>query len=114
VSVKYALTVVEMFLGNGYGISHAAEPTYRSLLENLSATDARIALYSFGSEAISSLLHNASAQRQWDKLLVILEPKLTRPADRTLLEAIRTFTGTPGQLRADSKIKQLRDTAFKS
>jgi hypothetical protein len=33
-----------------------------------------------------------------------MAPKLTERADRVLLELIRSFTGTPDKLRADSKI----------
>lgn len=106
IAAKYTRTLVEVFLGNGYGVSFAAEPVYRRLLEALSPRDARRALRAFMNEEISSLLWNTSAQRQWDNLLDILEPKLTRSTDRELLAAIRAFTGTADQLRNDSKIKR--------
>lgn len=107
VARKYTRTLVEVFLGNGFGVSFAAAPTYLRLLERLDPQDARRALRAFTDPSISSLLWASSARRQWGQLLDILEPKLTRRSDRDLLTAIRAFTGTPDQLRNDGAIKKL-------
>lgn len=107
VARKYTRTLVEMFLGNGYGISYAADPIYRRLLELLDPYEARQALRAFTDPGVSSLLWNSSAQRQWSQLLDILEPKLTRRSDRDILSAIRAFTGTPDQLRNDTGMQKL-------
>jgi len=104
---KYVRTLVEVFLGNGYGISWAADPVYRRLLERLDPDDARRALRAFADPAISSLLWNSTARTQWAQLLDVLEAKLTGRSDRDLLAAVRAFTGTPDQLRNDSAIKKM-------
>ncbi len=104
---RYTRVLVELFLGNGYGVSYTAGPVYRRLLERLDPQDARRALRAFRDEAVSSLLWTSSAGRQWSELLDILEPKLTRGSDRELLSAIRAFPGTPDQLRNDSAIRKL-------
>lgn len=107
VARKFTRTLVEVFLGNGYGISWAADPVYRRLLERIGPDEARRALRAFAAPAISSLLWTSVARSQWAQLLDILEPKLTRRSDRDLLGAVRAFTGTPDQLRSDSAIKKM-------
>jgi hypothetical protein len=107
VARKYVRTIVECFLGNGHGVSWAAEPIYRRLLERLDSRAASRALRAFTSEAISSLLRFDIPRRQWTELLEILESKLTRRSDRDLLAYIRGFSGTPDQLRLDSGAKKL-------
>jgi len=107
VARKYTRTLVEVFLGNGFGVSFTAEPVYRRLLERLDPQEAGRALRGFTDVGISSLLRAHTARRQWSELLEILEPKLTRRSDRELLAAIRAFPGTPDQLRGDTAIKKL-------
>ncbi|MPZ64535.1 MAG: hypothetical protein GEU83_03120 [Pseudonocardiaceae bacterium] len=107
VARKYTRTLVEVFLGNGYGVSFVAGPIYRRLLEQLEPQEARRALRAFTDVRISSLLWTDSARRQWWALLEILESKLTRRSDRELLAAIRVFPGTPDQLRSDTAIMKL-------
>ncbi len=57
--------------------------------------------------AISVKLWTTVGQEQWSQFLDIIEPKLTSPADRALMGAIRAFTSTPDNLQADSNIKKL-------
>jgi hypothetical protein len=107
VEAKYVRVLVEVFLGNGSGIAWSADGIYKALLRRLDASQARRALRSFMDPTISSRLTTAPARAQWPQLLEIIEPKLTRPADRALLEAIREFSGTPDKLRLDSRISDL-------
>jgi len=68
-----------------------------------------MALRAFMDPTISAKLWGNVGQEQWTELLNILEPKLTSPADRQLMEAIRTFTATPDKLSSDSSIRRLVD-----
>jgi hypothetical protein len=104
---KYVTLLVEVFLGNGYGVPWAAVPIYRSMLERLDSELAGQTLRAFLDVGIASLLWNRTARTQWSELLDIAEPKLVSTTDRELLEAIRSFTGTPDQLGMDTKIKKL-------
>ena len=106
VEPKYVRTLVEVFIGNGTGIAWSADPIYRTLLRNLSAHQAGRALRAFMDPTISSRLSTASAREQWPDLLDIVEPKLARRSDRELLRAIREFSGTPDQLRIDTRISE--------
>jgi len=66
---------------------------------------AGVALRLFLDPSIRSLLSTSVAREQWDELLDILEPKLTRTTDRNLLAAVREFAGSADQLRQDTVIK---------
>jgi len=106
-SNKFVRAIVKVFLGNGSGVSNAALPSYTRMLGALTPGQAGGALRAFNDPAIYSLLWTSTGRRQWTTLLEVLEPKLTRPADRALYDAVRAFTGTPDQLHADSKISRL-------
>ena len=107
VTDKYTATIVEVFLSNGYGLSRAADPIYRSLIERFSGEQAARALRSFAAAPIAAKLQQRIPQRQWVALLELLEPKLTRRSDRDLLAAIRAYTGTAGNLHIDADIRRL-------
>jgi hypothetical protein len=104
---RYIHVIVDCFLGNGYGVSGAAEPLYEQMLGRFSSGDAGIALRLFIDPVYSSLLAGSVGRAQWGRLLDILEPKLTSTTDRNLIAAIRAFSGKPDQLRLDTNIKRL-------
>lgn len=104
---KYVAVLVEVFLGNPYGTSRGAQPTYAALVKRLDSEQASKALRSFTDITISSNLGSNVGAQQWASLLGLLESKVTRPVDRELLAAIRAFSGRPDQLRADSQIKAI-------
>ncbi|MDD1064109.1 hypothetical protein NMG29_39195 [Streptomyces cocklensis] len=104
---KYVLALVEVFLGNEYGVSWAAATSYDKLLDKLTSSQAGRALRSFTEPVISAQLWASKPQARWDTLLDVIEPKLTARADRELFQAVRTFTGTPDKLPSDSKIARL-------
>lgn len=107
VQSKYVKTLVEVYLGNGYGVCWAAEPTYTRLMERLDSSLAGNALRSFENSEISSLLQMTKAQDRWKVFLDLIQPKLTSNTDRQLLDAVKEFHGTPDKLRKDSSIATL-------
>jgi hypothetical protein len=107
VSPKYVRAVVTPFLGNGYGVSHAAIPAYTRMIESFGPREASRALRAFTDPGIASVLWSSTGRKQWPKLLDLLEPKLTRPADRALYDAVRAFAGPPDRLALDPSIARL-------
>jgi hypothetical protein len=103
----YVRTVVDCYLGNGHGVSNAALPYYEQMVARFSPQDAGFALRLFVDPIYSSLLGTHVGGIQWAQLLDALEPKLTSTTDRNLMAGIRSFTGTPDQLRLDTKVKKL-------
>ncbi len=111
VTKKYVLSLVEVFLTNGYGRAWNAEPVYEKLLGRLTPSQAAAALRAFMLPEIAARLQSSLPREQWPRLLTLLEGKLTGRRDRELLEAVRGFSGTPDQLRSDSRIRRLVDPA---
>ncbi|MFE6892075.1 hypothetical protein [Streptomyces sp. NPDC057694] len=104
---KYVLALVEVFLGNQWGVSNAAVSSYHELLAKLTSSQAGRVLRSFTEAEISATLWASKPQARWKILLGIIEPKLTARSDRELFEAVRAFTGTPDKLASDTKIARL-------
>ncbi|MGV0737525.1 hypothetical protein ABQF35_11135 [Mycobacterium syngnathidarum] len=107
---RYVRVVAELFIGNGYGVSWAADPLYQEMIQRFSPSDAGVALRMFDDVVFSSLLGSAVSENRWEKLLDLLDPKLTSNTDRKLMAAIRDFSGTPDKLRLDSSIAKLSST----
>lgn len=108
---RYVRCIVDCFLGNGYGVSSAADPIYRTMISRFSPGDAAIAMRLFSEPIYATLLGSKTGRYQWSELLDLLEPKLTSTTDRNLMNAIRAFAGNPDQLRLDSAIKKLAKPA---
>lgn len=104
---KYIKTLVDVFLTNTNGVSWSADPIYRDLIEGLDPASAGRALRLFLDESISSKLRYSLPRQQWAVLLDIIEPKLTSRRSRALMDAVRSFTGNPDQLRKDTAIVAL-------
>ncbi|MDN5853959.1 MAG: hypothetical protein L0K86_14145 [Actinomycetia bacterium] len=107
---QYVRCLVKVFVGNGHGVANA-EDVYTSLLRRLDAPSAGAALRTYIDPEISSVLGSNIGGKQWTKLLDILEPKLTSNTDRTLMTAVRSFTGTPDQLMLDTQMKRRASSA---
>lgn len=106
---KYLTTLVKTYVGNGHGVSAAAESSYEKLLEAMTPDTASYALLAFSDPMISSVLGTKSAQKQWETLLAILQPKLVTEKSRRLLAAIQAFPSTPDKLRLDADIGKLTE-----
>lgn len=76
-------------------------------MRRLSRRPQRSSTRSFLDPAISSVLRSSVGRSQWGELLHILDAKVTNSGDRDLLTAVKSFNGTPDQLRLDSTIRKL-------
>lgn len=114
VRIRYIRTVTEMFIGNGYGVSWAADPIYEQMIQRFSPGDAGRALRMFNHVAFSSLLGSSVGQSRWNRLLEFLDPKITSTSDRNLMAGIRAFPGTPDKLRLDTTVVKLAGTVLGS
>ena len=107
----YVRTVIDCYLGNGYGVSNAALPYYQQMVTRFSSQDAVDALLLCMDPVYSSLLSSTVGQYQWGELLDALEPKLTSTTARNLMAGIRGFASLPDRLRLDTEIKKLAAAA---
>ena len=103
----YVAALVEVFLTNGHGVAWNADPHYESMLSRFAPKEAEMAVKELFNETIQSTLRWEIPRAKYAELLDLLEPKITRPAARDLMKAIRSFTGAPSALAKDTKLKRL-------
>ncbi len=103
---RYVKTLVEVFLTNGSGVAHSADPEYVSLLGELTTQQARTALLSYRETAIASKLQSRLGREKRLELVDILRPKLVQQPWIELADAIADHP-QPHQLRNDATIRQL-------
>lgn len=103
---SYVLALVEVFLTNGHGIASNAEPIYLQMIERFSRSEAETALLSFTKTHISSRLQAPLAQKKFNELLDLLEPKLSTRYQEILI-AMRDSDAPPHKLASESRLKRL-------
>ena len=109
ISEIYVQALVEVFLTNGNGVAWNAEPHYRGMLERLAPAEAEAAMLLLFEPTVSSQLRFDLGKAKLAELLEIIGTKVTSPAARDVLDAIRSFTGPPDGIAKDSNLKRLAD-----
>lgn len=107
----YVRGLTEVFVTNGNGVAWNAEPIYQDLIGKFDARQATLAVLAYADQTISSRLQFRLAKQKFLELIDLLEPKVTAPAVKELIGAIRSFTGSFDRLPHDSTIRRLRARA---
>ncbi|MEU1880894.1 hypothetical protein ABZ470_26605 [Streptosporangium sp. NPDC020072] len=102
---NYVGNLVNVFLTNSYGVAWNAEPIYIELIGRFNSLQAGLALRSFMIKNIRLKLTDQLPRAKWLDLLNLISPKLTSRSDRSFLETVRAFKGTPDQLASAPKIR---------
>ncbi|AFY42916.1 hypothetical protein [Nostoc sp. PCC 7107] len=110
---KYVLSLVEVFLTNGHGISHNADVIYRSLLERLNQTQAVMAMLSFNNTLIASKLQHSLCQTKYKELLQMMKNQVSAPAIKELINEIGNYQGPMHRLKEQSDLKKKVDNMRK-
>lgn len=108
VQPTYVSALLEVFLTNGSGVAWSADPYYTDMIARFTPAEAEMAMRGLFEEAAQSKLRWDHPRAKYAQLLELLDPKITRPVARELIEAIRSFNGTPSDLAKDSELKRLR------
>lgn len=104
--IDYVTTVVKCFLTNGYGIAWNADTHYMNMIENFTAEQAMIALFSYLNEEIEKKLSTRLCQTKFLELLTIIDIKITNEKSKELIKFIQNF-------KADNLIKFKQDSNYK-
>jgi hypothetical protein len=109
--------LAETFLTNGNSVAWSADPHYRSIISRFTPEEAEIGVGWGGvgwggagrlfDETIQSKLRWDLPRTKYAELLDLLDPKITRPAARDLVNALRSFRGTRSDLAKDTELKRL-------
>lgn len=102
----YVLTLVEVYLTNGSGISWNAEPIYLDLIDRFDSNQALIAILSFGNSTIASRLQFRLCQEKYRELLDMMVTKVSAPVVKDLIEQIKKYSGPLDKMKDDSAFKR--------
>ncbi len=110
IDYNYVITLIEVFLTNGYGECWDANSIYLQLLNNLNQTQLIIATLCFENQRIASKLQFDLSKRKYRELIKLIEPRITTPAVKELINEINKFNGPLDKMRDDSRMKKLLNT----
>lgn len=105
VSKIYVLGLVEVFLGNQYGVSNQAIGIYRNLMGLFSERQATIAVLSFSEISISSKLQFKKCQERYYILLDMMKIKISSNVIKDFINEIETYQGQLYNLKDTFKQK---------
>jgi hypothetical protein len=114
VAERYVEGLTEVFLTNGYGITHAADPIYLRLLGKLDATQALLAVLSFRKMPISSKLQFSLGATKYRQLLELAKAKVTSPQGVDILNIIEGYKSPLQNLRSETILMKKVDAITKS
>jgi hypothetical protein len=113
VAVKYVRVLLLARVGNGYGVSWAAEPIYDELIARFQQRqiNALLALLADDLDVISRLQLGSCSDRG-RTLAKQMIPRTANPATKQALEYIGAFSGDLSRLSADSSYTRVLATAL--
>jgi hypothetical protein len=102
----YVITIVDVFLTNGYGVCWSADPIYKELIERFNEAHAFIAVTSFNIERISNKLQHSMCEAKFKEMLEIVRMNATNPALLEFIETLQKHKGRLTNISKETKIKQ--------
>ena len=102
---RYVISVVEVFITNGNGVTWDAEPIYINLLSELNSDQANIAVISFTNDQVASKLQFKLCKKKFLEMIDIVKPSITSPPVKDIIIKIENFKGSFEKIRNDSAIK---------
>ena len=100
------LGVVEVFLTNGNGVCFDSDPITTDMIRRFDPTQAQIAIHSFMQHRIASKLQFNRCRVKFREMLDLLEPVVTAPVVRELIQDIRSYTGPMERMREVQQIQR--------
>ena len=105
---KYVTDLVYISLGNGYGVSHQAQPIYMELIAGFDSDLSLLAATAFMDSLIASKLqHSNLARENYREILESIEGKIRTPAAKKIVAEVKKLRNNMGMARSMSNIKRL-------
>ena len=116
IEAEYVFTIIDVFLGNGHGISWEADEAYLFLIENFTENQIKLAIQSILEDRINRKLEfSLTAKKQFMKIIGMFKQKTKNSnlikicSDMEKSQNLHTFFGK--NLDEDSK-KNILNTRF--
>jgi hypothetical protein len=115
VSKKYVKTIVMCRIGNGYGISRAAQPVYDELVGRFSDRHIYWFINLVNDAEFASRLQLGKCPERYQTLVVQMEQRAVNAQLKQALKFISSFpTNSLNNIRADSRFQQIQKTVISS
>lgn len=105
----YVITIVDVFLTNGYGVCWAADEIYLELISRFSERHACIAATSFNEKRIEYKLGINLCVSKFKEMINILKLNASSPALIDFLNFMSNYNGSYDKLAYETKVKQQVD-----
>lgn len=102
----YVITIVDVFLTNGYGICWNADSVYKELIERFNEIHAFIAATTFNVERISNKLNHSLCAKKFKEMLETIKLKALNPALLEFIDYLLNYKGIYSNLALETKVKQ--------
>lgn len=109
ISTELVKAIVEVYLGNAYGISDASQQYYISIIKGFGRDEAVTAMKLYNDPIIRGCLESDRPAKRWKLLLELLAPKLINHSAKSLHQAIINFPSSPDRLALDANIRRLAE-----
>lgn len=110
VNRKYVYTIVDCFIGNGYGVCWDADGIYKELIDKFNQEQVNIAAFTIMDEHIAGMLQHQICEKKYHELLDSLYKRNTAPVVKDLIDMINDATIKLNLIRKDSSYKQKIET----
>ena len=111
VHTKYTKTITMCLIGNGHGVSWAAQDYYDDLVTKFSDDLIRVFVNLVGDPEVASRLQFRSCATRYQDSATTLETRSVNPRLKEMLSFIRSYPTTQlGGMSGDSKYRRLRET----
>lgn len=111
---KYVKSVVMCRIGNGYGVSWAAEGLYDDLIGRFSDQHISAFINLIGDSEVASRLQFPSCATNFKELAAKLEERAVRQRLKEMLSFIRGYRGQLWELASDDSYKRLRQSMLQT
>lgn len=102
----YVLGLVEVFLGNQYGVSNQAVSIYEELIGLFDEKQAALVILSLNEISISSKLQSSKCIRRFHILLGMIKIKISSAVIKEFIEEIEAYPGQLANVRDKDTFKQ--------
>lgn len=110
---KYVHTLIDCYIGNGYGICWDADEIYRKLIERFNQEQITIAVFTIMDEHVASMLQFKECRNKYMEMIELMKEKNTSPAISELIDLIESQSDSLHLMRKDTTIKQQIETKQK-
>lgn len=105
----YAITIVDVFLTNGYGVCWAADEIYERLIQRFSERHAYIAVTAFNEERISNKLAQSKCENKYVEMLNILKANASNPSLIEFIDFVLNYKAGYNHLASETNVKRKVD-----